>query len=69
MKAALSILAAVIGGHAVLTAAPEAKVTDVFVVIKSHFDLGFTDQAANVFQRYRGEMMDKALLNMARISP
>jgi hypothetical protein len=37
------------------------KVTDVWVVIKSHFDLGFTNQAENVFQRYRVEMMDKAL--------
>lgn len=37
------------------------KVTDVWVVIKSHFDLGYTDLAANVFQRYRVEMMDNAL--------
>lgn len=37
------------------------KVTDVFVVVKTHFDLGFTDQAENVFERYRSEMMDKAL--------
>ena len=42
-------------------AAAPVKVTDVWVVIKSHFDLGFTDQAENVFQRYRVEMMDKAL--------
>jgi len=38
-----------------------ANVTDVWVVIKSHFDLGFTDLAENVFERYRGEMMDNAL--------
>ena len=37
------------------------KVTDVFVVFKTHFDLGFTDLPENVFARYRGEMMDKAL--------
>ncbi len=37
------------------------KVTDVWVVIKSHFDLGYTDLAGNVFQRYRVEMMDNAL--------
>jgi hypothetical protein len=43
-----------------MIAAP-VKVTGVFVVIKSHFDLGFTDQAENVFHRYRVEMMDKAL--------
>jgi len=37
------------------------KVTDVWIVVKSHFDLGFTDLAENVFQRYRTEMMDKSL--------
>ncbi|WP_316818230.1 hypothetical protein [Pedobacter nyackensis] len=37
------------------------KVTDVWVVFKTHFDLGFTDLPENVFTRYRGEMMDKAL--------
>lgn len=37
------------------------KVTDVWIVMKSHFDLGFTDLAENVFQRYREEMMDKSL--------
>ena len=46
-------------GAAVVVRPP--KVTDVWVVIKTHFDLGFTDQAENVFQRYRTEMMDKAL--------
>ena len=45
----------------VAVAVPSPKVTDVYVVIKSHFDLGFTDQAENVFERYRVEMMDKAL--------
>ncbi|MBC9909343.1 hypothetical protein [Chitinophaga varians] len=36
-------------------------VTDVWIVVKSHFDLGFTDLAANVFHRYRTEMMDNSL--------
>jgi alpha-mannosidase len=36
-------------------------VTDVWLVFKTHFDLGFTDLPANVFARYRGEMMDNAL--------
>ncbi|MBX3256453.1 MAG: hypothetical protein KF862_20115 [Chitinophagaceae bacterium] len=40
------------------------KVTDVWIVVKSHFDLGFTDLAENVFQRYRTEMMDKSLTVM-----
>lgn len=43
------------------TKPPASKVTDVWIVVKSHFDLGFTDLAENVFQRYRAEMMDKAL--------
>ncbi|MEO5715161.1 MAG: hypothetical protein ABIT37_16905 [Luteolibacter sp.] len=43
------------------TTAEPVKVTDVWVVFKTHFDLGFTDQAENVFERYRVEMMDKAL--------
>src|SRR5258708_31910378 len=38
-----------------------SKVTDVWVVFKTHFDLGFTDLPENVFARYRGEMMDNAL--------
>lgn len=37
------------------------NVTDVWVVFKTHFDLGFTDLPENVFARYRTEMMDKAL--------
>src|SRR5678816_696171 len=38
-----------------------AKVTDIWVVFKTHFDLGFTDLTENVFKRYREEMMDNAL--------
>jgi hypothetical protein len=44
------------------TGAP--RVTDVWVVFKTHFDIGYTDLATNVLQRYRGEMMDKALAVM-----
>jgi len=36
-------------------------VTDIWVVFKTHFDLGFTDLPENVFRRYREEMMDNAL--------
>ncbi len=42
-------------------AADDSKVTDIWLVFKTHFDLGFTDLPENVFQRYRGEMMDGAL--------
>ncbi|OQP63893.1 hypothetical protein A3860_23465 [Niastella vici] len=38
-----------------------AKVTDIWVVFKTHFDLGYTDLPENVFKRYREEMMDNAL--------
>jgi hypothetical protein len=38
-----------------------SKVTDIWVVFRTHFDLGFTDLAKNVFKRYREEMMDNAL--------
>jgi alpha-mannosidase len=41
--------------------AQKPQVTDVWVVFKTHFDLGFTDLPENVFERYRVEMMDKAL--------
>ncbi|MCC7523842.1 MAG: hypothetical protein IT250_03410 [Chitinophagaceae bacterium] len=37
------------------------NVTDIWVVFKTHFDLGFTDLPENVFKRYREEMMDNAL--------
>jgi len=40
---------------------PHSKVTDIWVVFKTHFDLGFTDLPENVFKRYREEMMDNAL--------
>lgn len=48
-----------------------SKVTDVWVVFKTHFDLGFTDLPENVFRRYREEMMDKALgvIDKSRVLP
>ncbi len=44
-----------------ITFAQEPQVTDVWVVFKTHFDLGYTDLPENVFTRYRTEMMDNAL--------
>jgi len=41
--------------------ATPSKVTDVWVVFKTHFDIGYTDLVTNVLKRYRGEMMDNAL--------
>ena len=39
----------------------QTPVTDVWVVFKTHFDIGYTDLVTNVLNRYRGEMMDNAL--------
>ncbi|QIL40526.1 hypothetical protein G7074_15390 [Pedobacter sp. HDW13] len=44
-----------------LSAKKVPMVTDIWVVFKTHFDLGFTDLPENVFKRYREEMMDNAL--------
>ncbi len=41
--------------------AASADVQEVIVVFKTHFDIGYTDMAANVVQRYRTTMIDQAL--------
>ncbi len=65
MKPTLMFLTALLlAPLAALHAAESAKpptVTDVWVVFKTHFDLGFTDLAENVFEKYRVAMMDGAL--------
>ncbi len=38
-----------------------AKIEQVIVVFKTHFDIGYTDMASNVVARYRTTMIDKAL--------
>jgi alpha-mannosidase len=38
-----------------------AEVQEVIVVFKTHFDIGYTDMAGNVVQRYRTTMIDQAL--------
>lgn len=42
-------------------AGPPASLREVVVVFKTHFDLGYTDMASNVVQRYRTSMIDDAL--------
>jgi alpha-mannosidase len=42
-------------------AATTAHVEQVVVVFKTHFDIGYTDMAENVVQRYRTSMIDDAL--------
>ncbi|MFH1921146.1 MAG: hypothetical protein ABIP48_14855 [Planctomycetota bacterium] len=39
----------------------DQKLEQVVVVFKTHFDIGYTDLARNVVERYRTSMIDKAL--------
>lgn len=38
-----------------------SKVTDIWVIFRTHSDLGFTDLCGNVFKRYREDMIGNAL--------
>ena len=40
---------------------PPPAVREVIVVFKTHFDIGYTDLATNVIQKYRTTMIDQAL--------
>jgi alpha-mannosidase len=37
------------------------RLSQIVVVFKTHFDIGYTDMASNVVQRYRTRMIDQAL--------
>ena len=41
--------------------AAKGKVEEVVIVCKTHFDIGYTDLARNVVERYRTSMIDRAL--------
>lgn len=60
-----SLLLAVVLPGAVLTGTLPAWSADqlerVVIVFKTHFDIGYTDLASNVLQRYRTSMIDEAL--------
>jgi hypothetical protein len=45
----------------ILSATGAPGVSEVIVVFKTHFDIGYTDMASNVVQRYRTTMIDDAL--------
>jgi hypothetical protein len=45
----------------VVQATAASGVAEVIVVFKTHFDIGYTDMASNVVQRYRTTMIDDAL--------
>lgn len=59
LLAAAMLLVAVLAGPGTVPAA--AAVDQVVVVFKTHFDIGYTDMASNVVQRYRTTMIDDAL--------
>ena len=40
---------------------PPARVEEIIVVFKTHFDIGYTDMASNIVQKYRTTMIDQAL--------
>jgi len=40
---------------------PNLSVREIIVVFKTHFDIGYTDLARNVVQKYRTTMIDRAL--------
>ena len=66
MKLARYLLAVAAGwllGGAVASPAlaAEGKPEEVIIVCKTHFDIGYTDLARNVVQRYRTSMIDNAL--------
>jgi alpha-mannosidase len=61
LKVAFLLMAALTATAQKQETTGQSKVTDVWLVFKTHFDLGFTDLPQNVFARYRGEMMDNAL--------
>jgi hypothetical protein len=46
---------------ATCSAAETKPLREIVVVFKTHFDIGYTDMASNIVQRYRTTMMDKAL--------
>ena len=43
------------------TAAGTNTLSQIVVVFKTHFDIGYTDMATNIVQRYRTKMIDQAL--------
>ncbi len=64
----LAVCLVLLGWNGVTAPAPAptvdrvpASLREVIVVFKTHFDLGYTDMASNVVQRYRTTMMDDAL--------
>jgi alpha-mannosidase len=63
-RACLALLTGLIAAataSAQSTAKPKPTVREVIVVYKTHFDIGYTDMAREVVQKYRTTMIDNAL--------
>lgn len=54
-------LAPITACSAVFATQPAGEVDQIVVVFKTHFDIGYTDMAQHVVQRYRTSMIDQAL--------
>ncbi len=55
------VFAAVMRAEGTSDRVKPASVREVIIVFKTHFDIGYTDMASNVVQRYRTTMIDQAL--------
>ena len=58
----LAVMTAGVNTSAGQDSTASGKVDRVVLVFKTHFDIGFTEMAVDVVQRYRTEMIDRALL-------
>jgi alpha-mannosidase len=57
----LMLVAVLALGAQTSTAAETNRLSQIVVVFKTHFDIGYTDMASNIVQRYRTTMIDQAL--------
>ncbi|MBP7051431.1 MAG: hypothetical protein KBE65_10490 [Phycisphaerae bacterium] len=56
-----SVLAVMVLCGLMVPRSASAEVREVIITFKTHFDIGYTDFASNVVQRYRATMIDQAL--------
>src|SRR5437763_10846456 len=66
MARAAKTLVAIVGSLLLITPChaqtrPAPHVKQIILVFKTHFDIGFTDLAKNVVERYRTQFVDKAI--------
>ena len=58
---AMPTLLLILACELAVSAPASAEVSEVIITFKTHFDIGYTDLAGNVVQRYRTTMIDHAL--------